>query len=170
MSFSHSNLPGVRSTLAAIAVALSLGASAASADAPGGSGALGNETSVFAHAQLGSLSVVSGALVSRTAAVLRGVWNDEHVSCRTTRLLTVKILIDHVPSGKRLARSGRFEDANCAEGGPNVGFTITARQAGLACSNGAWKPGRYDFVTTTTEPAKKLLATASLQWTNSKPC
>jgi hypothetical protein len=160
----------VRSTLAALAaVALSLAASA-SADAPGGSDATGGETSTFAHAQVGSLSVVSGVIVTRAAADMRGVWSDEHVSCRTTRLLTVKILIDHVPSGKRFARSGRFKDTNCAEGGPNVGFTITARQAGLACPNGAWKPGRYDFVTTTIEPTKKLLATASLLWTNSKPC
>src|SRR5262249_10255247 len=87
-----------------------------------------------------------------------------------TRLLSVQILIDHMPSGRRVARSGRFKDANCAEGGPNVGFTITARQAGLACPNGAWKPGRYDFVTTTIEPTRKLLATARALWTNGRPC
>jgi hypothetical protein len=151
----------VRSTLALAAAGLGLAAATASA---------AGEPTAYGHAQLGSLSVVSGVLVTRMAADMRGVWNDEHVSCKTTRLLAVKILIDHVPSGKRIARSGRFKDANCAEGGPNVGFTITARKAGLACPNGAWKPGRYDFVTTTLEPTRKLLATASVLWTNVKPC
>jgi hypothetical protein len=160
MSCSHSSLAAVRSTLA-LAAALALPAATASA---------AGEPTAYAHAQLGSLSVVSGVLVSRTAADMRGVWSDEHLSCKTTRLLTVKILIDHGPSGQRFARAGRFKDGNCAEGGPNVGFTITARQAGLACKSGAWRPGRYDFVTSTTEPTKNLLATASLLWTNLKPC
>jgi hypothetical protein len=150
----------VRSTLALAAAGLALAASASAAGEP----------TAYAHAQLGSLSVVSGVLVSRSAADMRGVWNDEHVSCKTTRYLTVKILIDYSPTGKRFARTGRFKDVNCAEGGPNVGFTITARQAGFTCPSGAWKPGRYDFVTTTTEPTRKLLATASLLWTNLKPC
>src|SRR2546423_4098888 len=97
--------------------------------------------SAYAHAQLGSLSVVSGVLVSRTAVDMRGVWNDEHVPCSTNRRLTVRVIIDHQPSGKRISRAGRFLDPNCAEGGPNVGFTLSARKIGLACPNGAWKPG-----------------------------
>src|SRR5437660_12007462 len=126
MSCAQSSFDVVRSALAALALAFAARAAAA------------GEPATYAHAQLGSLSVVSGVLVSRTAADMRGVWNDEHVKCAVTRRLTVRILIDHFPTGKRISRAGRFKDGNCAEGGPNVGFTMTARRAGLACPNGAW--------------------------------
>jgi len=63
-----------------------------------------------------------------------------------------------------------FVDMNCAEGGPNVGFTITARSLGLACRDGSWKPARYDFVASTTEPTRSLRALADLGWVKRKRC
>jgi hypothetical protein len=56
---------------------------------------------------------------------MRGVWNDEHVRCSARRRLAVTMLVDH--GGRRVSRSGRFLDGNRSEGGPNVGFTLSAR-------------------------------------------
>ena len=103
----------------------------------------------------------------------RGVWTDTKVPCSAQRKLTVKALIDYVDkAGKthRLILTKAFKDGNCAEGGPNVGFTVSAGQAVLNCPNGAWKPGQYQFVTTTTEPVRKLKAIASVGWTKPGRC
>ena len=51
---------------------------------------------------------------------------------------------------------------NCAEGGPNVGFTLNARANGFGCPNGKWRPGDYSFTTRTVEQASGLEATAVL--------
>jgi len=125
------------------------------------------EPTAFGSARLGSLSVTSGVLVSGRAVDLRGVWNDTKVSCLANRRLRVRAVVDFVPArGKprRFERTGTFRDVNCAEGGPNVGFTLTARRLGFACPSGSWKPARYNFVTQTTEPKRGLKATASLSW------
>ncbi|HZR92515.1 MAG TPA: hypothetical protein VFA44_08935 [Gaiellaceae bacterium] len=148
------------------AVAAALALTAARAGAAG-------EPSVFAAATLGSLTVTSGVLVSPASVDMRGVWTDTKRACSATRRLTVKALVDYVDrAGRthRLTLTNRFADANCAEGGPNVGFTLSARQVALACPSGAWKPGRYDFVTTTTEPVTKLKAIASVGWNKSGRC
>ncbi len=135
--------------------------------------AAGEPPTAYADAYLGSLHVTSGILVSPTAADMRGVWLDTKVGCSVTRRLTVKAQVYLTPFGKtgtRRARVGRFADANCAEGGPNVGFALTARKLGYACPNGRWKPGRLDFVVATTEPTRGLRATASLSWSNIARC
>jgi hypothetical protein len=60
--------------------------------------------------------------------------------------------------------------ANCAEGGPNMGFTFSARRLGMACPSGAWKPGRYSLATTTKHLASGLEAIASLGWVKRGSC
>ena len=103
---------------------------------------------------------------------MRAVWNDTKVPCTVSRRLRVRVLVDRVAAGKttRVIRSGTFRDPNCAEGGPNVGFTLKARSIGLACPNGRWKPGLYHFLTRAKEPKRRLEASASLDWTNTRRC
>jgi hypothetical protein len=101
---------------------------------------------------------------------MRGVWVDDTRPCSEKRLLDVKAQIDFVSTGKRVVRKKTFSTANCAEGGPNMGFTLTAKSIGLACANGHWKPGRYSFVTTALEHRKRLRAVASVGWKNPTPC
>lgn len=131
------------------------------------------EPQVFASSKLGTLSVTSGALVSPTAAELRGVWNDPTRPCSETRLLTVAASVDYVPfgqSGRRVSRRGTFKTANCAEGGPNMGFTLRAKPIGFGCADGRWKPGQYTFVTNTVDHRKRLRAIASVGWENRRVC
>jgi hypothetical protein len=153
MSCRHFTLAGLVSLLLA----------AGSAEAAG-------EPEVFAAARIGHLDVVSGVLVSAKAVDLRGVWVDDTHPCSEMRLLDVKGQIDYVPTGKRVLRKGTFKTGNCAEGGPNMGFTLSAKAIGLACPNGRWKPGRYSFVTTSVEHRKRLRAVASVGWKNPTPC
>jgi hypothetical protein len=153
----------VRLLVAAVAVLLG---SAPLASAAG-------EPSTFAAARLGSLTVTSSVLVSPTAVEMRGVWQDTKRPCTATRRLSVRAQVDRVDAaGKthRLIFTRGFKDANCAEGGPNVGFSLTAKMLVSACPDKQWKPGIYTFVTTTTEPVRKLKAIASLSWQKSGPC
>jgi hypothetical protein len=130
------------------------------------------EPSTFGIARLGSLTVTASVAVGPKDVDMRGVWNDTKVPCTVSRRLRVRVLVDRVADGKtqRIRRSGTFRDANCAEGGPNVGFTLKARAIGLACPNGRWKPGLYHFLTRAREPKKQLEASASLDWTNTRRC
>ena len=130
------------------------------------------EPSTFGTARLGSLTVTAGVVVGPKDVDMRGVWNDPKVPCTVSRRLRVRVLIDRVVGGKtqRIRRSGAFRDPNCAEGGPNVGFTLKARRIGLACPNGRWKPGLYHFLTRAKEPKRRLEAQASLDWTNGRRC
>ena len=124
-------------------------------------------------ARLGTLHVTSGIIVSPTSADLRGGWQDTKVGCATTRRLSVRVDIYYRPFGKtgsHRRRAGTFRIANCAEGGPNVGYRLTGRQLGYACRSGRWKPGRLDFVVHTTEPTHDLTATASVSWANTASC
>ena len=59
---------------------------------------------------------------------------------------------------------------NCAEGGPNVGFTFSPAEVDMACPNGSWKPGRYDFLTRTRHVRSGVVAVATLSWTKKKAC
>ena len=141
--------------------------------AVGGAVAASDPPTAYGDAYLGSLHVTSGILVSPTAADMRGVWLDTKVACSVTRKLTVRAQVYLTPFGKtgtHRFRVGTFADANCAEGGPNVGFTLSARKLGYACANGRWKPGRLNFVVKTTEPMRGLRATASLSWANTTAC
>ncbi len=151
-----------------VVVAAILGLAAAT-----GPAAAGEPPTAYGDASLGSLHVTSGVLVTPKAVDMRGVWVDTKVACSVTRKLTVRAQVYLTPFGKtgsRRARLGTFADANCAEGGPNVGFTLTARKLGYACPNGRWKPGRLDFVVKTTEPTRGLRATTSLSWANTRVC
>jgi hypothetical protein len=134
--------------------------------------AAGGEPGSFGTARLGTLTVTASVLVSPKAADMRGVWNDTKVPCTVSRRLRVRVLVDRVAAGKttRVIRSGTFRDPNCAEGGPNVGFTLKARSIGLACPNGRWKPGLYHFLTRAKEPKRGLEGSASLDWTNTRRC
>jgi hypothetical protein len=134
--------------------------------------AAGGEPTSFGTARLGTLTVTSSVLVSPKAADMRAVWNDTKAPCTESRRLRVRVLVDRVAAGKttRVRRAGTFRDANCAEGGPNVGFTLSARAAGMACPNGRWKPGLYHFLTRAKEPKRGLEASASLDWTNTRRC
>jgi hypothetical protein len=129
---------------------------------------------VIADAQLGSLHVTSAVYVSPKTVVLMGVWQDSKVKCTASRRLQIHGAIDFIPfKGKArrpFLRTRTFLDVNCAEGGPNVGFTVKARSLGLACPNGTWKPARYNFVTVTTELRKKLSSTASVNWAKTARC
>ena len=146
-----------------IAVAMAALTAVASASAAG-------EPEVFAAARIGHLDVVSGVLVSAKSVDLRGAWVDDTHPCSETRLLDVRAQVDYIPTGKRVIRKGTFKTGNCAEGGPNMGFTLGARAIGLACPNGRWKPGRYSFTTTSLEHWKRLRAVASVGWKNPTPC
>jgi hypothetical protein len=134
--------------------------------------ATAGEPASFGTARLGSLTVTVNVFVAPKAADMRGVWNDTKVPCTVSRRLRVRVLVDRVAGGKttRVRRSGTFRDPNCAEGGPNVGFTLSARAAGMACPNGRWKPGLYHFLTRAKEPKRGLEASASLDWTNTRRC
>jgi hypothetical protein len=150
----------------AIVAAAAVLALAATAHAAG-------EPEVFAAAKLRTLTVTAGVLMSPKDVDMRGVWTDTQRPCSEQRKLSVRAQIDYVDrNGKthRLILSKAFKDGNCAEGGPNVGFTVSAKTAVLACPNGRWKPGRYTFVTTASEPVKKLKATASVGWEKAGTC
>jgi hypothetical protein len=132
-----------------------------------------DEPQTSADAKLGTLHVTTGIFVTRTAVDMRGVWTDRRVRCSVRRRLRVHAEVNVVPfSGRprRFPRNGVFLDLNCAEGGPNVGFTITARSLGLASRDGSWKPARYDFVASTTEPTRSLRALADLGWVKRRRC
>lgn len=129
-------------------------------------------TASYAEARLGSLRVVAGVRVTAREADLRGTWLDAAVACTASRRLRVSVLVDAAWEGRsrRVTRSGSFLAPNCGEGGPSVGFTLTARQAGLACPDGRWRPGRYSSTARTREPTRALQATASLVWTTTRRC
>jgi hypothetical protein len=150
-------------TIAVSAVALAAAAAA---------GAVG-EPQVFAASRIGSLNVVSGVLVAPKTVDLRGGWTDDSRPCTEQRLLDVRASVDRVPfgaSGQRVTRKGTFRTPNCAEGGPNMGFTLSAKAIGFGCPNGRWKPGQYTFVTTSLDHRKRLRAVASVGWENRTPC
>lgn len=160
-------------TLVAVGLAVGLAAAALS----GAASSRQSESidpSSFGTAQLGSLKVVSGVVITEKNVVLNGGWYDDKISCRKNRRLRVKAKINISAPGamasRNVNRSGSFLAPNCAEGGPSVGFTITARQAKSACADGSWKPGAYSFMTTTTEPARKLKAVDSLVWQVDDAC
>jgi hypothetical protein len=130
------------------------------------------ETAAYGEARLGSLRVLAGVRVTSGEADLRGGWLDAAAPCTAQRRLRLSVLVDG-PAGaarRRVTRAGTFLAPNCGEGGPSVGFTLAARRIGLACPGGRWKPGRYSFLTTTTEPMRGLRASASLVRTVTARC
>lgn len=134
--------------------------------------AAGAEIATFAEAKRGKLHVLSSVLVARKAADMRGGWFNTAVPCTAERRLRVTIEVHRstANSGAALAASKTRRVANCAEGGPNLGFNVTARSAGFACPDGTWRRGRYDFVTRTKHLASGVVAVASLGWTKHGAC
>ena len=131
------------------------------------------EPEVFASAVDGDLMVSSSILVSGRATDMRGGWVKESLPCSTIRRLKVAIIVERVPGsgGARVVRKSKSRLVmNCAEGGPNMGFNLTARSLGMNCPDGRWKPGRYSLATTTTHLATGLKAIASLGWRKSGAC
>ena len=132
----------------------------------------GAEINSFAEARRGSLHVLSSVLVSGHSVDMRGGWFNTSLSCTTSRRLRVHAEIQrttaHSGAITGMAKTGRV--MNCAEGGPNFGFTISPSEAGMACPNGSWKPGRYDFLTRTRHVRSGVVAVASLGWTKKKAC
>jgi hypothetical protein len=149
-------------TLLAV-LALAAAAPAVAADLPEATG----------MAQRGSLKVVSRVLLSPTGGEMKGVWLDGKATCLTKRTLRVSIQIDLVSGAGKTTRIARartgFVD-NCAEGGPNFGFTVTPTGLGMACANGRWTPGRYVFVVRTFDPISQLRAVATLSYQETRRC
>lgn len=146
-----------------VVLALVLAAPTVAADQP----------AAYGMAQRGSLKVVSNVLLNPTGAEMKGVWLDGKKGCLDRRTLRVAIDIDLVsPAGKttRIKRSRTGFVDNCAEGGPNFGFDLSARALKLGCANGRWRPGRYSLNTKTTHVASGLSAQASLYHHVTKRC
>lgn len=145
---------------------------AVAAACPAAAPASNHEPFAFGQAERGSLKVVSGAFVGARSADLQGVWLDETVGCDQWRTLSVNVLIDYSRGGvtRRVSRRRAGAVRNCAEGGPNFGFSIRARPNGLACPNGRWKPGFYTFVVRTRHRASGVMALVSLAWSNTVRC
>jgi hypothetical protein len=132
-----------------------------------------DEPTAFGSAKAGSLAVTSGVFVEAKGVGLRGVWLDQSLPCTAKRSLRIHAVVDFVPPTEQARAAGRtrtFSDANCAEGGPNVGFQLSARKLGFACPDGTWKPARYNFLTRTTETRRKVTALASLIWIKRGRC
>lgn len=160
----------MRNRRAALVVAGALAALAAAAPAQG---AL-SPPEVFAVARDGDLFVASSIFASRTSVDMRGVWLDESIGCEQWRRIRVRAIVSFSPRGadrtRTVAKRKTRVVQNCAEGGPNTGFTLTARSLGFACPNGRWRPGRYDFTTTTRHFASGLLAAANAGWRVRRAC
>lgn len=129
---------------------------------------------VFGIARLGDLTVVSSVYATRTSVDMRGVWLDESLGCDQWRGIRVRAIVSYSAPGAELAqlraRKKTRAVQNCAEGGPNTGFTLRARALGFGCPNGRWKRGRYDFTTTTRHLATGLQAVATASWRVRRAC
>jgi hypothetical protein len=126
----------------------------------------------FATARDAQLIVVSSAIVGPRTVEMMGGWNDDALPCHQFRRLDVEILIDRVRAGQTQRRTRVKSQArrNCAEGGPNLGFVLRASSLGMACADGTWRPGQYDFVTDTFHRARQLRSIASLFFTRTERC
>ncbi len=130
------------------------------------------ETSAFAEAKRGNLHVLSSVIRTRSAVDLMGGWFNTAQPCSTERRLRVAVEVRRSTdsSGGVFGTSKTRKRMNCAEGGPNLGFQLSARQTGFACPNGRWRPGRYDFIIRTRHLASDVVAVASLGWVNRRAC
>jgi hypothetical protein len=120
----------------------------------------------FAVARTGQLEVSSSVLVGHRDVDMRGGWTHSGIPCTQFRRLIVRVSVEFSPlrgPGPRIVRRTRDTAVrNCAEGGPNVGFTFSARGLGFGCPDGRWRPGHYAFLTTTRHAATGTRAIASL--------
>lgn len=125
-----------------------------------------------AVAERGPVKVVSRVLLDARGGELKGTWYDTRRPCTAQRTLRVSYLADLVVGAsttrRRGARTGPV--ANCAEGGPNFGFDVTARGLGMACPSGRWKPGRYAITVRAFDAVSGLRAVASLYYQETRRC
>ena len=131
------------------------------------------EPATFAIARNGSLDVSSSIFVTSRAVDQFGGWVDESKPCTAFRTLRVTTEIFRTRpngTGQHRIKVRQAPVMNCAEGGPNLGFSRTARSVGLSCADGRWKPGRYDFVTRTKHLASGLVALGTLSWIRRGTC
>jgi hypothetical protein len=146
------------------ALAVGLGTTAAAAQ---------SEITAFGTAVDGDLLVSSSVIFLPKAADMRGGWVDETVPCTDTHQLRVRIEI-HWSKGtktksKVTSKTGAVE--NCAEGGPNFGYAVSAKVNGFVCPGGRkWRPGTYSFNTITTDLTTGLQAQATLILTKGGSC
>ncbi len=160
-------MPQARLTRAAATAAVALAALAAAPVA-----AADHLPATFAIARDGDLDVSASILVSHKATDMRGGWTKESLGCAAWRQLDLRIEIFRVAGGTTQSRSFRRKRPvqNCAEGGPNMGFTKTASGIGMACASGKWKPGRYDMVTRVKHTATGVTAIASTSFKITAAC
>jgi len=136
-------------------------------------GAAAEPPTSFGITRIGSFNLISSVLIAPKTVDMRGGWTDDSMPCTTWRTLRVQMLVQYTPASgaaKIVRRKREAPVQNCAEGGPNLGRTLRATRLGLACPDGTWKPGRYDFVTNTRHLARKVNAIATLGWFNDDPC
>ena len=154
-----------RAALVVAGVLVALGAAAPAQASP---------PEVFGIARLGDLTVVSSIYASQRSVDMRGVWLDESIGCDQWRRIRVRAIVSYSTPGAALAQQRARKKTrvvqNCAEGGPNTGFTLRPAGLGFACPDGRWKPGRYDFTTTTRHVASGLLAVATASWRIRRAC
>jgi len=164
-----------RTTLTAL-VSFGLGAvlfgGIAAVQAGGGSVTAGLPTAL-GSAKKGTLHATDLVNLNAKSVAMLGGWRNAAVPCSSHRRLRISVLVHRTgPGGTgttvRRSRTGVIQ--NCAEGGPNFGFELTADSLGMACPDGAWRPGRYDFVIHTDVALAKLRATAALTWPNRVAC
>lgn len=131
-----------------------------------------DQPSATGMAQRGTLKVVSRVLLDARGGELKGVWLDARRPCSAKRTLRVSYLADLVRGGKTTRRRGVRTGPvqNCAEGGPNFGFDVTARGLGMACPSGRWRPGFYSITVRTFDRASGLTASASLYRHETRRC
>lgn len=128
--------------------------------------------SATAVAERGSQKVVARVLLSERGGELKATWYDTRRPCTAERRLRASYLVDLVAGGKttRRQRARTGPVPNCAEGGPNFGFDVTARRLGMACPSGRWKPGRYAIVVRAYDAVSGLRAVASLYHQETRRC
>lgn len=127
----------------------------------------------FARAQQGPLVVESDIVVWHKSVELFGSWTREDLECEGWRRLRVRVEIERIrldfvvpPDGRRVfVRRGVAP--NCV---PGVGFAKSAYGLGMACPDGAWKPGRYSMGITTLHFATGVRARGSLNFAVARGC
>lgn len=159
----------IRQATVAVAAVASLAAAAAPASATSPF-----DPAVFGTATRGHESVMTAVYVYPTGAQLLAVWTQDGIGCSVNRKLRITGTFDYTPSPSGRSRHYRitrtFRVGNCAEGGPNTGFTLRAYKRHAVCPGGRWHPGDYQMSTTATDLVTGLKASADVQFTMSRPC
>jgi hypothetical protein len=121
----------------------------------------------FGISRKGPLDVSAVIHVDHRVVDMRGGWNSTAIPCTAFRTLRVRAFVEYTPATGapiRRQRIRRRAVMNCAEGGPNSGFTLSARSLGMACPNGTWRPGQYSLATNTRHIATGTVAIATLDF------